>query len=100
MISSMPSSRHSGPTAARASRCTCRSTSPGPTEADARAGAFAQWRQNVLKSQVTTELAHPEQFEVAASGVTPDDLDGAVRISADPGRHVEWLRHDLDRGFD
>jgi hypothetical protein len=32
--------------------------------------------------------------------VTPDDLDGAVRISADPGRHVEWLRHDLDRGFD
>jgi coenzyme F420-dependent glucose-6-phosphate dehydrogenase len=32
--------------------------------------------------------------------VTPDDLDDAVRISADPGRHVEWIAEEIERGFD
>ena len=71
-----------------------------PTEGEARAGAFAQWRQNALDSATTTDLPHPEQLVAAAAHVGPGDLDGAVRISADAGRHVEWLRRDLDRGFD
>jgi probable non-F420 flavinoid oxidoreductase len=71
-----------------------------PTHAEARDAAFAQWRQNTLPNSVMTELAHPEQIAAAAQHVTPDDLDGAVRISSDPGRHVEWLRGDLERGFD
>lgn len=71
-----------------------------PTEDEARGAAFAQWRQNTLPNSVMTELAHPEQIAAAATHVTPDDLDGAVRISADLGRHVEWLRRDVERGFD
>jgi coenzyme F420-dependent glucose-6-phosphate dehydrogenase len=71
-----------------------------PTEAGARAAAFAQWRQNTLPNSVMTELAHPAQIAGAATHVTPDDLDGALRISADLGRHVEWLQRELDRGFD
>jgi probable non-F420 flavinoid oxidoreductase len=71
-----------------------------PTHAEARDAAFAQWRQNTLPNSVMTELAHPEQIAAAAQHVTPDDLDEAVRISSDPGRHVEWLRGDLERGFD
>ena len=47
-----------------------------------------------------TELSHPAQISDAARHVTPDDLGGAVRISADLGRHVEWLLGDLARGFD
>jgi probable non-F420 flavinoid oxidoreductase len=71
-----------------------------PTDEEARAAAFDQWRQNTLPNSVMTELAQPAQIAAAASHVTPDDLDAAVRISSDPGRHVEWLRRDLERGFD
>ncbi len=71
-----------------------------PTDAEARAGAFAQWGQNCLDNSVMTSLAHPAQVTAAAAHTTPDALDGAVRISSDPGRHVEWLARDLERGFD
>jgi probable non-F420 flavinoid oxidoreductase len=71
-----------------------------PSEGEAREAAFAQWRQNTLPNSVMTDLAHPSQISAAAMHVTPDDLDGAVRISSDLGRHVEWLRGDIERGFD
>jgi coenzyme F420-dependent glucose-6-phosphate dehydrogenase len=71
-----------------------------PTEAEARSAAFDQWRQNTLANSVMTDLAHPAQIAAAARHVTPSDLDGAVRISADLDRHVEWLIADLKRGFD
>ena len=71
-----------------------------PTDAEARDAAFAQWRQNTLPNSVMTDLAHPAQISAAASHVTPDDLDGAVRISSDPGQHVDWLRGDVERGFE
>jgi coenzyme F420-dependent glucose-6-phosphate dehydrogenase len=71
-----------------------------PTDAEARDAAFAAWRQNCLPNTVMTDLAHPEQISGAARHVTPSDLDGAVRISADLGQHADWLRADVERGFD
>ena len=71
-----------------------------PTEGEARDAAFAQWRQNTLPNSVMTDLAHPSQIADAATHVTPEDLDGAVRISSDLQQHVEWLRADLARGFE
>ena len=71
-----------------------------PTEVEARDAAYAQWRQNTLPNSVMTELAHPSQISAAATHVTREDLDGAVRISSDLGRHTAWLRGDLERGFD
>jgi coenzyme F420-dependent glucose-6-phosphate dehydrogenase len=71
-----------------------------PTEREAREGARAQWAQNAMPNQVMTELAHPFQIAAAAGDVSDEALDGAVRISADLGRHVEWLRAELARGFD
>jgi len=71
-----------------------------PTEDEARDAAFAQWRQNCLDNSVMTALAHPSQISAAGVHVNPADLDGAVRISADLGRHVDWLQRDLSRGFD
>jgi probable non-F420 flavinoid oxidoreductase len=70
-----------------------------PTDDEARDAAFAQWRQNTLPNSVMTDLAHPEQIAAAATHVSRDDLDGAVRISSDLGRHVEWLQRDVERGF-
>ena len=72
----------------------------GPTDAEARNGAFEQWRSNTMPSSVSTALPHPAQIAEAAKHVRPEDLDAAVRISSDPGRHVAWLRRDLERGFD
>jgi probable non-F420 flavinoid oxidoreductase len=71
-----------------------------PTDAEARDAAFDQWRQNTLPSSVMTDLAHPAQISAAAQHVTRDDLDGAVRISSDLGRHAEWLQREVERGFD
>ena len=70
------------------------------TDDEARATAFDQWRQNALGSAVLGDLAHPSQMIAAASHVRPEDMDAVVRISSDPGRHVEWLRQDLERGFE
>ena len=70
-----------------------------PTDGEARDAAFMQWRQNTLPNTVMTDLAHPEQIAAAATHVAPEDLDGAVRISSDLGRHVEWLQRDVERGF-
>lgn len=71
-----------------------------PTEAEAHAAAFDQWRQNVLPHSVVADLRHPDQIADAAKHVTPADLDDAVRISSDPMRHVDWLEQDLELGFD
>jgi coenzyme F420-dependent glucose-6-phosphate dehydrogenase len=71
-----------------------------PTDGEARDAAFAQWRQNTLPNSVMTDLAQPEQIAAAATHVTPADLDVAVRISSDVGRHVAWLERDLERGFE
>ena len=71
-----------------------------PTEEEARDAAFAQWGQNTLDNTVMTALTHPSQIAAAAKHVTPDKLDDAIRISADPGRHVAWIEEELARGFD
>ncbi len=71
-----------------------------PSEHEARDAAFAQWRQNTLPNSVMTDLAHPSQIADAARHVTPEDLDGTVRISSDVGQQAEWLRRDVERGFD
>ena len=71
-----------------------------PTDAEARAAAFDQWRTNALGSEVSTALPHPAQLAAAAKHVRPEDMDAAVRISSDVGRHVEWIRRDLARGLD
>lgn len=71
-----------------------------PSDAEARAAAFEQWRANALGSSVSTELRHPNQLSAAAMHVREQDMDAAVRISSDPSRHADWIRRDFARGFD
>ena len=68
-------------------------------EQEARQGAYEQWRTNIFKSSVLSELSTPEEFEAAAQYVKPEDLDGLVRISADLEQHIQWLRDDIELGF-
>ena len=70
------------------------------TEREARANAFDQWRSNVFPAQLGGDLKLPAQFDAAAEFVRPEDLDPFVRISADVGRQLAWLREDLELGFE
>ena len=69
-------------------------------EDTARRGAFDQWRTNIFPSPVLTDLPTPAHFDAGGKLVRPEDLDPFVRISADPRRHIEWLKSDLDLGYD
>ncbi|HSX91969.1 MAG TPA: TIGR03885 family FMN-dependent LLM class oxidoreductase [Hydrogenophaga sp.] len=71
---------------------------PPGGERAAREMAFEQWRTNVLDSQAAAELATPAAFEARAASVRPQDMDRAVRISADLGRHAAWLAEDFELG--
>ncbi|MCT7988036.1 TIGR03885 family FMN-dependent LLM class oxidoreductase [Laspinema olomoucense] len=69
------------------------------TREQARQGAYEQWRTNIFKSSVLAELSTPEELEAAAQFVKPEDMDGQVRISADLEQHIQWLRDDMELGF-
>mgnify|MGYP001287875964 FL=1 len=70
------------------------------TDTEARANAFDQWRSNAIDADAAENLDTPEAFETHTAGVTHADMDKYVRISADPTRHVEWLRGDMEMGFE
>jgi coenzyme F420-dependent glucose-6-phosphate dehydrogenase len=67
---------------------------------EAKRAAHEQWRTNIFDSPVLAALKMPSDFDAAAEFVKPDDVDGAIRISADTGRHVEWLNEQIALGFD
>lgn len=72
------------------------------TEDEAYAAAYDQWATNVFESPVMADLPLPEDYErrVDAQGVSREQLDGAVNISADLDRHVEWLTGYAELGFE
>lgn len=71
-----------------------------PTEAEARREAHAQWRFSALGGEVLPMLRTPAQFAAAASYVTEDDVAEGVKVSSDPARHAEWVRHYVELGVD
>lgn len=71
-----------------------------PEQAEAERLAWDQWRSNVFPPPVCWDLATPEHFDVAASHVRPEDVARSVVISADLGRHADYLAHLADLGFD
>jgi len=62
--------------------------------------AHQQWRNNIFKNVVMTELRTPHQFDAAGEFVKPNELHEHVRISADLQQHIEWLQKDIALGFD
>jgi probable non-F420 flavinoid oxidoreductase len=66
----------------------------------ARQIAHEQWSSNMFGSEVAWEVDTPSGFDAAAKFVRPEDVDGAVLISSDPGRHLAWLIELADIGFD
>ena len=71
-----------------------------PDEDEALAIAHDQWAANVFGPPVPWDTATVEAFDVLASQVTPEALRAPVRVSADLGRHRDWLAEYADLGFD
>lgn len=71
-----------------------------PSEDEAVAGAFEQWRYNALGGGVSWDLRSPEDFDAATRFVRPEDMRDCVLISSDPGQHVAWLQNFIDLGFE
>lgn len=70
------------------------------TDEEALQGAWDQWRTNIFHSTALAEMWQVEQFDKVAEYVQPAELKDMVRISADPERHIEWLKEDMKLGFE
>ncbi len=71
-----------------------------PDEETAADIAYQQWRSNVFGPPVSWDLELAEHFDLLSEHVTREQVARVVNVSADPGRHVEWLREYVELGFD
>ncbi|OJF12320.1 TIGR03885 family FMN-dependent LLM class oxidoreductase [Couchioplanes caeruleus] len=71
-----------------------------PTEAEAEAIAYEQWRSNVFAPPVCWDLELAEHFDVISEQVPLARVREVVNISADLDRHVQWLRDYAALGFE
>jgi coenzyme F420-dependent glucose-6-phosphate dehydrogenase len=69
-----------------------------PTQAEARDGAWSQWRGNVVGGEVLAILRTCADFEAAARFVTRDDVAGCMTVSHDPHEHAARLQEYVDAG--
>jgi probable non-F420 flavinoid oxidoreductase len=70
------------------------------SEEEALAIAHDQWRSNVFAPPVSWDLELPAHFDEASRFVRPEDMRGAVEVSADLAYHAAWLADMIDLGFD
>jgi alkanesulfonate monooxygenase SsuD/methylene tetrahydromethanopterin reductase-like flavin-dependent oxidoreductase (luciferase family) len=70
------------------------------TEDEARRQAHREWRHCAISGDLIADLAAPWDFEAATREVTPEEVSGRLRVSADHERHIAWLQEDSDTGFD
>ncbi len=67
---------------------------------EARKGAFDQWRTNIFHSTVLGEMRTVEQFDALGEMVTMEKVESMVRISSDIQQHIDWIKRDMELGFD
>ncbi|UXN73057.1 TIGR03885 family FMN-dependent LLM class oxidoreductase [Devosia sp. A8/3-2] len=65
--------------------------SRAPTEAEAPADALDQWGPVAAGGDVSWRLSQPAEFDTVGRLVTEDAIRRCVAVSADLGRHRQWL---------
>jgi coenzyme F420-dependent glucose-6-phosphate dehydrogenase len=70
------------------------------TDEEARMAAMDQWRQVVVDRDELGDLATPEAFDRESVSADPDKVGEKVRISSDVQCHLDWLREDLEMGYE
>jgi probable non-F420 flavinoid oxidoreductase len=71
-----------------------------PTEDEAQRAAHDQWRQCVLEADQLADLATPADFDRACAAASLADVTACVRTSSRIEQHIDWLRDDLELGFE
>ena len=71
-----------------------------PSEEEALQAAHREWRQCALDGDQLADLPSPAAFEAATRHVSLEQVQDRIRISADIKRHIDWLREDLESGFE
>jgi coenzyme F420-dependent glucose-6-phosphate dehydrogenase len=71
-----------------------------PTREEALQAAYEEWGTNIFDSPLLTDLRMPSDFEAAMKYVRPEDVVDAVRVSADPQEHIDWIAQDFELGFE
>jgi probable non-F420 flavinoid oxidoreductase len=71
-----------------------------PDRDEAARIAYEQWRSNVFDPPVCWDLELTDHFDTVSAAVAPDRVAEVVNISADLGRHAQWLREYVELGFD
>lgn len=70
-----------------------------PTQAEAEAIAYDQWRSNVFAEPVCWDTDSPQAFDAMAEHVGMESVQQSVRVSSDLGQHRDWLAEYADLGF-
>lgn len=70
------------------------------TDAEALDQAYDQWRFAMLPSPVLGAIRMPEHFDGATAHVHREDIPTRIRVSAEPERHLDWIREDMELGFE
>lgn len=63
-------------------------------------GAHEEWRNNVFESKLLSDIKNVEQFDAAGEFISRDQVKNALRISADPSEHLNWIKEDIKMGFE
>jgi len=71
-----------------------------PTDEEASAIAYDQWRTNVFDPPRCWDIGTVEEFDRAARHVRPADVEARVTVSSDPSRHLARLVELVEIGFD
>lgn len=62
--------------------------------------AHEQWKTNIFHSSVLGDLWDVSQFDMLGKYVQPHELNEMVRISANIQQHIDWIKKDMELGFD
>lgn len=70
-----------------------------PDHDRAEAMAVDQWRTNTFPPDLAADTETTAEFDRLAADVPPEKVHESVRISADLGRHREWITEYAELGF-
>ena len=64
------------------------------------AAVYRRWGVGCLQVGELQDIATPEEFDRRVARHTPDEVGENLRVSTDLDEHIEWIRQDLQLGFE
>ena len=71
-----------------------------PTQDEAEAIVWDQWRSNVFSATILGDVTEVSTFDELSQHASREAVAGAVRTASDLGQHAEWIHEYAELGFD